>query len=144
MAIIDEQLLDILVCPVTKKSLYKGIESMKESNRIGDIGDAIESYIKIHGYGIVRELVGHGLGQSLHELPEVPNYGKKGTGKLIKNGLVLAIEPMINLGTEKIKINDEAIIVLNNVINFIVNVSSFKMYFIYIYACNSYAKKIKI
>ena len=80
---------------------------MKESNRIGDIGDAIESYIKIHGYGIVRELVGHGLGQSLHELPEVPNYGKKGTGKLIKNGLVLAIEPMINLGTEKIKINDD-------------------------------------
>ena len=97
-----QELLD-----VTKKSLYKGIESMKENNRIGDIGDAIESYIKIHGYGIVRELVGHGLGQSLHELPEVPNYGKKGTGKLIKNGLVLAIEPMINLGTEKIKINDD-------------------------------------
>ena len=80
---------------------------MKESNRIGDIGDAIESYIKIHGYGIVRELVGHGLGQSLHELPEVPNYGKKGTGKLIKNGLVLAIEPMINMGTEKIRLKDD-------------------------------------
>ena len=97
-----QELLD-----VTKKSLYKGIDSMKESNRIGDIGDAIESYIKIHGYGIVRELVGHGLGQSLHELPEVPNYGKKGTGKFIKNGLVLAIEPMINLGSEKIKLNDD-------------------------------------
>ena len=94
-----QELLD-----VTKKSLYRGIESMKETNRIGDIGDAIESYIKIHGYGIVRELVGHGLGQSLHELPEVPNYGKKGTGKLIKNGLVLAIEPMINLGKYETKI----------------------------------------
>ena len=64
---------------------------MIENNRIGDIGYAIQSYINLHGYGIVRELVGHGLGKNLHEEPEVPNYGKKGTGKILKNGLVLAI-----------------------------------------------------
>ena len=80
---------------------------MIENNRIGDIGYAIQSYINLHGYGIVRELVGHGLGKNLHEEPEVPNYGKKGTGKILKNGLVLAIEPMINLGTEKIKLDED-------------------------------------
>ena len=101
---------------VTKQSLYKGIEVMIENNRIGDIGNAIQSYISLHGYGIVRELVGHGLGKNLHEEPEVPNYGRKGTGKSIKNGLVLAIEPMINLGTEKISLDNDGwtIVTLDN------------------------------
>ena len=101
---------------VTKQSLYKGIEVMIENNRIGDIGNAIQSYISLHGYGIVRELVGHGLGKNLHEEPEVPNYGRKGTGKSIKNGLVLAIEPMINLGTEKISLENDGwtIVTLDN------------------------------
>ena len=101
---------------VTKQSLYKGMEVMLENNKIGDIGNAIQSYINLHGYGIVRELVGHGLGKNLHEEPEVPNYGRKGTGKSIKNGLVLAIEPMINLGTEKISLDNDGwtIVTLDN------------------------------
>lgn len=101
---------------VTKQSLYKGMEVMLENNKIGDIGNAIQSYISLHGYGIVRELVGHGLGKNLHEEPEVPNYGRKGTGKSIKNGLVLAIEPMINLGTEKISLDNDGwtIVTLDN------------------------------
>ena len=101
---------------VTKQSLYKGMEVMLENNKIGDIGNAIQSYISLHGYGIVRELVGHGLGKNLHEEPEVPNYGRKGTGKSIKNGLVLAIEPMINLGTEKISLENDGwtIVTLDN------------------------------
>ena len=102
---VSREIKDLL--DVTKESLYQGIDVMIENNRIGDIGNAIQSYINLHGYGIVRELVGHGLGENLHEEPEVPNYGKKGTGKILKNGLVLAIEPMINLGTEKIKLDDD-------------------------------------
>lgn len=93
-----QQLLD-----VTKKSLDLGIEQMVAGNRIGDISFAIQKYTERHGYGVVRELVGHGLGQEMHESPEVPNYGKRGRGPVIKNGLVLAIEPMINLGTRKVK-----------------------------------------
>ena len=93
-----KQLLD-----VTKKSLYLGIEQCKAGNRIGDIGHAIQSYTESHGYGVVRELVGHGLGRTMHEDPQVPNYGNKGKGKMITNGMVLAIEPMINLGTAKIQ-----------------------------------------
>tara|TARA_B100000989_G_scaffold11815_1_gene8094 strand:+ start:2058 stop:2867 length:810 start_codon:yes stop_codon:yes gene_type:complete len=92
---------------ITKESLYEGIKKMKSNNRVGDIGNAIENYIDPYGYGIVKELVGHGLGKNLHEDPEVPNYGKSGTGKILKDGLVLAIEPMINLGTEKISLNDD-------------------------------------
>lgn len=88
---------------VTKNSLYLGIEQMVSGNRIGDISFAIQKYTERHGYGVVRELVGHGLGQEMHESPEVPNYGKRGRGPVIKNGLVLAIEPMINLGTRKVK-----------------------------------------
>jgi len=89
---------------ITKASLYAGIKAFKEGNRVGDIGFAIQSYIKENGddYGIVRELVGHGLGKSMHEDPMVPNYGKRGRGKKLKNGLVLAIEPMINLGTHRV------------------------------------------
>lgn len=88
---------------VTKESLYLGIEQMQSGKRIGDVSFAIQRYTERHGYGVVRELVGHGLGQEMHESPEVPNYGKRGRGTVIKNGLVLAIEPMINLGTRKVK-----------------------------------------
>lgn len=88
---------------VTKESLYKGIEKAVAGNRVGDIAYAIQELTeKKHGYGVVRELVGHGLGQHLHEDPQVPNYGKRGTGAKLKEGLVLAIEPMINLGKKEI------------------------------------------
>lgn len=88
---------------VTKESLYKGIREFKLGNRIGDIGYAIQNYTQNkHGYGVVRELVGHGVGQDMHEDPQVPNYGKRGRGKKIKEGMVLAIEPMINLGTHRV------------------------------------------
>jgi methionyl aminopeptidase len=88
---------------VTKKSLYLGIEEARAGNRIGDIGFAIQEYTeKKHGYGVVREMVGHGLGKQLHEDPQVPNYGKKGNGAKLKAGMVLAIEPMINMGKKEI------------------------------------------
>ena len=86
----------------TKESLYKGIEMAVEGKRLGDIGYAIQSYVESFGYGVVRDLVGHGLGRNLHEKPEVPNYGRRGTGIKLKEGMVLAIEPMINLGTKNI------------------------------------------
>lgn len=88
---------------VTKESLYLGIKQMVSGNRIGDISYAIQQHAESHGFGVVRELVGHGLGKSMHEEPEVPNYGKRGDGPKIKEGLVLAIEPMINMGTKNIK-----------------------------------------
>ncbi len=89
---------------VTKASLYAGIKAFKKGNRVGDIGHAIQTYVQENGdnYGIVRELVGHGLGKSMHEDPMVPNYGKRGRGKKLKDGLVLAIEPMVNLGTHRV------------------------------------------
>lgn len=86
----------------TRDSLYLGIEAAKFGNRIGDIGYAIQKFVEAKGYTVVRELVGHGLGRKLHESPEVPNYGKKGSGPLLKQGMVIAIEPMINLGTRNI------------------------------------------
>lgn len=88
---------------VTKESLYKGIEQMKSGNRIGDISYAIQQHAESHGYGVVRELVGHGIGKKMHEDPEVPNYGKRGDGPKLRDGMVLAIEPMINMGTKNIK-----------------------------------------
>jgi methionyl aminopeptidase len=87
---------------VTEESLYLGIEQICSGNRLGDVGFAVQQHAEKHGYGVVRELVGHGLGKQLHEDPELPNYGKRGSGKKMKEGLVLAIEPMINLGTEKV------------------------------------------
>lgn len=88
---------------VTKESLYKGIEKAIHGNRVGDIAYAVQNYTeKEHGYGVVRELVGHGLGRKLHEDPQVPNYGKRGTGAKLKEGMVIAIEPMINLGTKNV------------------------------------------
>lgn len=86
----------------TKASLYEGIEKAVEGQRLGDIGAAIQSYVEERGYSVVRDLVGHGLGKHLHEAPEVPNYGRKGTGMKLQEGLVLAIEPMINLGGHRV------------------------------------------
>lgn len=88
---------------VTKESLYKGIEKAVAGQRTGDIGFAIQDYTeRKHGYGVVRELVGHGLGRSMHEDPQVPNYGKKGSGVKLKEGMVLALEPMINMGKRQV------------------------------------------
>ena len=88
---------------VTKESLYKGIEKATYGNRVGDIAYAVQNYTeREHGYGVVRELVGHGLGRHLHEDPQVPNYGKRGTGAKLKEGMVIAIEPMINLGLKEV------------------------------------------
>ncbi|HEX8376832.1 MAG TPA: type I methionyl aminopeptidase, partial [Pedobacter sp.] len=88
---------------VTKESLYKGIEKARHGNRVGDIAFAVQDYTeRVHGYGVVRELVGHGLGKSLHEDPQVPNFGKRGNGPKLKEGMVIAIEPMINLGVKEV------------------------------------------
>ncbi|GAA0873222.1 type I methionyl aminopeptidase [Gangjinia marincola] len=88
---------------VTKESLYVGIRAFKAGNRTGDIGYAIQAYCEAHGYGVVRELVGHGLGKKLHEDPEIPNFGRRGRGKKFIEGMTIAIEPMINLGTHRVK-----------------------------------------
>ena len=88
---------------ITKQSLYQGIEKAIHGNRIGDIAFSIQNYAERQfGYGIVRELVGHGLGRNLHEPPEVPNYGKRGAGPKLKEGMVIAVEPMINMGKKEI------------------------------------------
>jgi methionyl aminopeptidase len=89
---------------VTKESVYRGVAQACENNRIGDISFAIENFTsKEHGYGVVRELVGHGVGRKLHEDPQVPNFGRRGDGKKMKEGMVLAIEPMINLGSRDVR-----------------------------------------
>ena len=88
---------------VAKESLYLGIREFKIGNRVGDVANAIQNHCEKHGYGVVRELVGHGLGTKLHEAPEMPNYGKRGRGKKFAEGMVVAIEPMINMGTKNIK-----------------------------------------
>ena len=102
---IGEVSADIMkLLSVTKTSLYKGIEKAVDGKRIGDIGFAVQEYCeRTHKYGVVRELVGHGIGRSLHEAPEVPNYGKKGRGPKMREGLVIAIEPMVNLGKKDVK-----------------------------------------
>lgn len=92
---------------ITKESLYKGIEQCVRGKRVGDISHAIQAYCEAHGYGVVRELVGHGLGKKMHEDPQVPNYGRKGSGKVLKDGIALAIEPMINLGTHEVVFHDD-------------------------------------
>jgi methionyl aminopeptidase len=96
----DEQ--TVLLLERTLQSLYKGIEQAKVGQRMGDISFAIQSYVEGFGYGVVRELVGHGIGKSLHEDPEVPNYGRRGQGVKLTAGMVIAIEPMINLGTRNV------------------------------------------
>jgi len=87
----------------TKEALYAGISNAVEGNRIGDVSHSIQAYCESRGYSVVRELVGHGIGKEMHESPEVPNYGKKGYGPLLKNGMCIAIEPMINLGTKNVR-----------------------------------------
>ena len=87
---------------VTKESLYLGIEQAVHGKRVGDIGHAVQEHCERHNYSVVRELVGHGVGQKLHEAPEVPNYGRRGTGPMLKSGMVIAIEPMINQGSKNI------------------------------------------
>ena len=83
---------------ITREALYKGVEKAVAGNRLGDISNAVQEHAESNGFSVVRELVGHGIGRHLHEKPEVPNYGKKGSGMVLKEGLVIAIEPMINLG----------------------------------------------
>ncbi|WP_242926703.1 type I methionyl aminopeptidase [Pontibacter vulgaris] len=102
---VSEEVSNLL--SVTKESLYKGIEQAIVGSRMGDLGYAIQKHAESHGYSVVRELVGHGIGKSLHEAPEVPNYGKRGQGMKLLNGLVLAIEPMINLGVRHIVQEDD-------------------------------------
>lgn len=91
----------------TQKALYEGLKEVKPGNHIGDISYAIEKYALSHQLGVVKELVGHGIGSKLHESPDVPNYGKKGTGPILKEGMTIAIEPMLNLGTAEIFILDD-------------------------------------
>lgn len=88
----------------TRESLYKGIAAAKAGKRIGDISNAVQTYCERHGYSVVREMCGHGIGKSMHEDPEVPNYGRRGIGPLLKPNMIIAIEPMINLGSKNIVI----------------------------------------
>ncbi len=97
---VDEEVL--LLLERTKKSLYLGIEQAVAGKRVRDIGHAIQTYVESFGYGVVRDLVGHGVGRNLHEEPEVPNYGRRGTGPKLKAGMCIAIEPMINLGVKEV------------------------------------------
>lgn len=100
---VGEVSADILnLLKVTKESLYKAIEVAVEGKRLGDIGYEIQSLVESHGYSVVRDLVGHGIGRKLHEKPNVLNYGKRGNGLVLKEGLAIAIEPMINMGTYKV------------------------------------------
>ena len=99
---IDEKVMAL--CKTTKESLYKGINACVEGKRIGDIANAIQTYCESRGYTVVREMCGHGIGKKMHESPEVPNYGRRGIGPVIKNGMCIAIEPMINLGSRNVKI----------------------------------------
>ena len=87
---------------VTKEALYKGVAQAKAGNRIGDISAAVQEHAETNGYSVVRELVGHGLGRNMHEDPEVPNYGARGRGPLLKEGMVICIEPMINMGVKNV------------------------------------------
>lgn len=98
---VSEEVMNLL--RTTKESLFKGIENAVEGKRVGDIGNAVQTHAENAGYSVVREMVGHGLGKNMHEAPEVPNYGKRGRGILLKKGLVLCIEPMINMGGKLIK-----------------------------------------
>lgn len=91
----------------TEAALYEGLKQVKEGAHIGDIGNAIETYALAHHLGVVKELVGHGIGNELHEDPDVPNYGKKGTGPILKKGMVIAVEPMLNAGTADIYLLDD-------------------------------------
>lgn len=92
---------------VTKESLNLGIDQVKPGNKIGDIGHAIQTYVESNGFSIVRELVGHGVGKAVHEDPQIPNFGTKGKGPILKSGMVIAIEPMVNIGGYEIRLLDD-------------------------------------
>lgn len=100
---VDTRILDL--CRTTKESLYVGIEACKPGKRIGDIANAVQTYCERRGYSVVREMCGHGIGRDMHESPEVPNYGRRGIGAVIKNGMCICIEPMINMGSRNIVID---------------------------------------
>ena len=97
---VKPEIIDLL--RTTKESLYKGIEQAQEGRRLGDVGSAIQSHCEARGYSVVREMIGHGVGRKLHEAPEVPNYGRKGNGIMLKSGMTIAIEPMINMGSRNL------------------------------------------
>jgi methionyl aminopeptidase len=102
---IDPEVMKLL--QTTKESLYIGIEACREGHRLGDISNAVQTYCEQRGYSVVREMCGHGIGRKMHEDPEIPNYGRRGTGPLIKNGMCLCIEPMINMGSRNIVIEED-------------------------------------
>ncbi|MEK7596161.1 MAG: type I methionyl aminopeptidase [Patescibacteria group bacterium] len=102
---VDKKSLKLI--KITKKALELGISAVKNGGRVGDIGFAVESYVKSEGFCVVKELVGHGVGRQVHEKPEIPNWGKKGAGFLLEEGMVLALEPMVNAGAEKIKLAED-------------------------------------
>lgn len=97
----------VRLCKVTRESLYKGIEACRPGHRIGDIANTVQTYCERNGYSLVREMCGHGIGRDMHESPEVPNYGRRGTGPVIRNGMVICIEPMVNLGSRNIVIEND-------------------------------------
>jgi methionyl aminopeptidase len=92
----------------TRVSLEKGIEQIRAGNRIGDIGHAVQTYAESKGFSVVRDFVGHGIGQKLHEAPQIPNYGEAGSGMRLRAGMVLAVEPMVNVGTHKVEVLEDA------------------------------------
>lgn len=92
---------------VTKESLYKGISKVKPGNRIGDISCEVQRFVEDNGFSVVREMVGHGIGKNLHESPEVPNFGRRGQGKMLKEGMVICIEPMVNAGSKSVQLHED-------------------------------------
>ncbi len=97
---------------VTEKSLYLGIDQAVEKNRLGDVSNAIQTYVEENGFSVVRDLCGHGVGKHLHEAPQIPNYGKKRNGPVLKNGMTLALEPMVNMGSYKVFVAEDGWTVL--------------------------------
>lgn len=102
---VDEKVMKLL--ETTYESLYKGISAAQEGRRIGDIANTVQTYCERRGYSVVREMCGHGIGRKMHEDPEVPNYGRRGTGPVLRNGMCICIEPMINLGSKNIVIEQD-------------------------------------
>jgi len=102
---VPEQITRLL--DVTKASLFRGIEQARAGNRLSDISFAVQSFVEMHGFSVVRDFVGHGIGKQLHEDPEIPNYGKAGQGPVLAEGMVFAIEPMVNVGTHRTRILED-------------------------------------
>ena len=102
---VDSSVMEL--CRITRQSLYEGIEAAKVGKRVGDIANAVQTYCESRGYSVVREMCGHGIGRDMHEAPEVPNYGRRGIGPLLRNGMCFCIEPMINMGSRHIVIESD-------------------------------------